>query len=98
MNQLKKLIISILLILVIQLKKKADFDDKLKKLNKKVTSNKTKHVFVENELIELTKIVEASSKGITKILMSKYKILNCAKYFSSEIIQYLYQLKNILNI
>ena len=27
-----------------------DFDDKLKQLNKKVTSNKTKHVLVENEL------------------------------------------------
>ena len=31
-------------------KKKKDIDDKLKNLNKKVTSNKTKHVFVENEL------------------------------------------------
>ena len=30
--------------------KKIDFDDKLKKLNKKVTSNKTKHLLVENEL------------------------------------------------
>ena len=30
--------------------KKTDFDDKLKKLNKKVTSNKTKHLLVENEL------------------------------------------------
>ena len=31
-----------------------DFDDKLKNLNKNVTSNKTKHVLVENELNELT--------------------------------------------
>ena len=30
--------------------KKRDFDDKLKHLNKGVTSNKTKHVLVENEL------------------------------------------------
>ena len=30
--------------------KKTDFDDKLKNLNKKVTSNKTKHLLVENEL------------------------------------------------
>ena len=29
--------------------KKTDFDDKLKNLNKKVTSNKTKHLLVENE-------------------------------------------------
>ena len=33
-----------------KLAKKKDIDDKLKNLNKKVTSNKTKHVFVENEL------------------------------------------------
>ena len=30
--------------------KKTDFDNKLKNLNKKVASNKTKHVLVENEL------------------------------------------------
>ena len=35
--------------------KKADFDDKLKNVNKKVTSNKTKHVPIENELNELSK-------------------------------------------
>ena len=29
--------------------KKTDFDDKLKNLNKKVTSNKAKHLLVENE-------------------------------------------------
>ena len=28
---------------------KTDFDDKLKNLNEKITTNKTKHVFVENE-------------------------------------------------
>ena len=33
--------------------KKTDFDDKLKNLNKKVTSNKTKHLLVENELKKL---------------------------------------------
>ena len=31
-------------------KKKEDFDDKLKILNKKFTSNKSKHLLVENEL------------------------------------------------
>ena len=29
-------------------KKKTDFDDKLKNLNKRITSNKTKYVLVEN--------------------------------------------------
>ena len=35
--------------------KKTDFDDKLQNLNKKVTSNKAKHVLIENEFIELSK-------------------------------------------
>ena len=35
--------------------KKTDFDDKLKNLNKNVTSNKTKHRLVENKLNELSK-------------------------------------------
>ena len=38
--------------------KKTDIDDKLKSLNKNVTSNKTKHVLVENELNELSKKVK----------------------------------------
>ena len=33
--------------------KKTDFDDKLKNLNKKITSNKRKHVLVENEFKKL---------------------------------------------
>ena len=33
--------------------KKTDFDDKLKHLNKKVTSNKTKHLLTENEFKKL---------------------------------------------
>ena len=32
---------------------KTDFDDKLNDVNKKIASNKTKHVLVENELNEL---------------------------------------------
>ena len=36
--------------------KKIDFDDKLKNLNKKIISNKTKHVLVENELKKITDI------------------------------------------
>ena len=62
--------------------KKTDFDDKLKNLNKNATSNKTKHVRVENELNELSKIVEAISlKGLTKDLINWYKILNGTKKF-----------------
>ena len=33
--------------------KRSDFDNKLKNLNKNVTSNKTKNILVENELNEL---------------------------------------------
>ena len=32
---------------------KTDFDDKLKSLNQKINSNKTKHLLVENELKKL---------------------------------------------
>ena len=39
----------------IMLVKNTDFDDKLKHLNKIVTSNKTKHVLVQNELNKLSK-------------------------------------------
>ena len=35
--------------------KKTDFDDQLKDLNKKVTSNKSKHLLVENEFKKLLK-------------------------------------------
>ena len=35
--------------------KKKDFDEKLKNLNKNVTSNKTKHALVENKLHKLLK-------------------------------------------
>ena len=41
--------------------KKTDFDDKLKDLNKNFTSNKTKHVPVENELNELSEKVKSIS-------------------------------------
>ena len=39
--------------------KNTDFDDKRKKLNKNVTSNKTKHVLLENELNELSEKFKA---------------------------------------
>ena len=60
--------------------KKRDLDKKLKKLNKNVTSNKTKHVIIENELNELIKKVKAiSTKKLSKDLINKYNILNGAK-------------------
>ena len=36
--------------------KETDFNDKLKKLNRRVTSNKTKHLLVKNELKKTTDI------------------------------------------
>ena len=41
--------------------KLTDFDDKLKNLNKNVTSNKTNHVLIESELNELSEKVETIS-------------------------------------
>ena len=38
--------------------KKTDFDDKLKNLNKKVTSNKSQHLLVENEFKKLQDKIE----------------------------------------
>ena len=50
--------------------KKTDFDDKLKHLNKRLPSNKTKYVLIENKLNELSKRVIStkviSAKGVTK--------------------------------
>ena len=62
--------------------KKTDSDDKLKHLNKKVTSNKTKHVLVENELNDLSKKVKAiSTNELTKDVINKYSLFNGANYF-----------------
>ena len=43
---------------IVNFANKTDFDDKIKNLNKKITSNKTEHVLVETELNELTKKVK----------------------------------------
>ena len=59
--------------------KKTDFHNKLKKLNKNVTSNKTKYVLVENELNNYQK----SWSNINKI--NKRCIFIGANYFSSGI-------------
>ena len=65
-----------------------DLDDKLKNLNKKITSNKTKLVLTENKLNDLSKKLEAIlTKGLTKDLINEYKIPNGTKYFSLGIFQ-----------
>ena len=67
---------------IADLVKETDFDNKLKQINKKVTSNKTKHVLVENKLDELSEKVEViSTKRLTKDLINGYSILKEAKYF-----------------
>ena len=43
---------------IFALLKKTDFDEKLKDLNKNVTSNKTKHVLVKNKLNGLSKMLK----------------------------------------
>ena len=49
---------------VVDFIKKNKFDDKLKKLNEKVTSNKTKHVEAEKKITNLTnKNKQTSEKG-----------------------------------
>ena len=85
---------------IVNLVKKTDFDNKLKHLNKYVTSNKTKHVLVENELNELSEKIKAiSAKRLTKDLINGYKILNGAKYFSSRTLKIILdQPKNGLNM
>ena len=55
--------------------KKTDFDNKLKKLNKNITSNK-------NE-----KVKAISTKGSTKAVINEFIILDREKYFSSRIFQ-----------
>ena len=61
---------------------------KLISFNKTISSNKTKHVLVENELNELSKELETkTTKGLTKDLLNVYNILNGAKYFSSGMLQ-----------
>ena len=55
--------------------KKTDFDNKLKKLNKNITSNK-------NE-----KVKAISTKRSTKAVINEFTILNREKYFSSGIFQ-----------
>ena len=52
--------------------RKKNFDEELKSYNKKVTSNETKHLLVENELDGLSEEVKLIS---TKGLIDNYNIL-----------------------
>ena len=62
--------------------KETDFDNKLKSINKKVTSNKIKHVLVVNELDDLLeKGEQISIKGLTKDLINWYSIPTGANIF-----------------
>ena len=60
----------------------------MKNINKKVTSNKTRHIEINKKLDDLTKKVKPISiKGLTEDLINKYSILNGAKYFSLDGLQ-----------
>ena len=62
--------------------KNTDFDKKLASINKKVTSNKTRHVEVDKKLNNLSgKVKLISIKGLTKDLINGCSIFNAAKYF-----------------
>ena len=67
---------------------KTNFDDKLLSFNTRINTNETKHVLVEFESNELLKKVQAiSTKGLTKVLINGYKVLNGARYFSLGTLQ-----------
>ena len=58
---------------IANLVRKTDFDDKLKNLNKKITSNKTKHVLVKNEFKKLQIFDPSLFIGQSSILMVELK-------------------------
>ena len=64
-----------------------DFDNKLLSFNKSINSNKTKNVFIENELNESKKFEAISTNASTKDLINVYNILNGTRYFSSGTLQ-----------
>ena len=70
--------------------KETDFVNNLKYINKKVTSNKIKHVLAANELDDLiwwSTWTKLSTKGVKKSLMNGNSILKGAKYFFSGVLQ-----------
>ena len=52
--------------------KKTDFDNKLKNLNKKITSNKTKHVLVANELKKLQTFTQVFLSAKATLIMMEH--------------------------
>ena len=67
---------------------KTDFDNKLKYLNKKVTSNKSKHLLSENGLDELSENVELiSTEELTRDLINGCRMHKGTKYFSLSVSQ-----------
>ena len=59
--------------MIISFKKKTDFEDKLNNSNKKVTSNKTKHIKAEKKLTDLrNKVAQISEKGFDFLLGRMY--------------------------
>ena len=77
---------------IANLVRKTDFDDKLKNLNKKVTSNKTKHVLVENELNGVSeKIKLLSTKDFDFLLGRMY-------FTGSDGFQYLFVYQPTFNV
>ena len=59
--------------------KKTDFTGKLKKLNKKFTSNKIKHIEAEKKITDLTnKVAQISEKGYDFLLGKMYFTGNAA--------------------
>ena len=77
---------------IANLVKKTDFDDKLKILSKKFTSNKTKHILAENELNELQEKVKLLSTKDFDFLLGRM-------YFTrSDGFQYLFVYEPIFNV
>ena len=62
---------------------KTYFDDKLKNLNKKVNSNKTKHVLVKNELKCYRHLIQ--SVFVVKVIL-KLMVLKTLQYFKRHIL------------
>ena len=58
---------------IVNFVKKTNFDDKLKTLNKEVTSNKTKYSEIKNKITDLTnKVAQISEKGYGFLLGTIY--------------------------